>query len=194
MTLVDWEHSKKNQWTTHWFKTEDMSEESAHVSDELLSTLSPKEKYKYKDYLAIRETHRKGGEHTEETRLSRNSCCVYMRWNNIWWTAVLAPATTQKAFDKFKPRQVLNWLQRPTTAENKRLKTTSNWDIYNTPLLPKSQGSFPKGHKGFQSQMWSMTRNRCFPDIAGKLHIRTHSMYKTKPQHEAREVGRKVHS
>ena len=36
-----------------------------------------KEKDKDKDYLAIRETHRKGGEHTEEKSLSRNSCCVY---------------------------------------------------------------------------------------------------------------------
>lgn len=153
-----------------------MFEKSSHASDELLSTPSPKEKDK--DYLAIRETHRKGGgEHTEEKSLSRNSCCVYMWWNNIWWTAVLAPATTQKAFDKSKPRQVLNRLQRPTTGqgtENKRPKTTPNWDSYITPPMPRTQGSFQKGHKGFQSQVWSMTRNRCFPDRAGKLHIWTH--------------------
>lgn len=80
-----------------------------------------------------REIHRTGREHTEEERLGRNRCCVYMKWNNSRRTAVVAP-TTQKTVDKFKPRQVLNWLKKkelqgPTTgqsAENRKLQTALN--------------------------------------------------------------------
>lgn len=132
-------------------------------------------------YLAIREIHRRGGKHTEEEILGRNRCCVYMEWNNIWWTAVLAP-TTQKTLDKFKPRQVLNWfkkLQRPITgqdAENRRLQTALNETSISYLL-------FLKDHFRWDRKILRARCGQCFPDIAGNLYIWTHrycdSLHKT---------------
>lgn len=179
MTRVDGERSKINQRTVNWLKLEKCLRKSTYIWWVTKWPPPPCCRRLFNQ----REIHRTGREHTEEERLGRNRCCVYMEWNNSRRTAVVAP-TTQKTVDKFKPRQVLNWLKKKITRTHNwsrcRKQETSDspkWSIYITPPVPHPVPHRPlqNGREGdFKSQMWLVTRKQCFPDRAGNVYMWTH--------------------